>query len=260
MFEEYLRQIEQENIVTILYCCESGARAWQFPSPDSDYDIRFVYVHLLQWYVSLTSGRDTMEWFSDDRLLDFSGWDLRKTLNLFAVCNPAFNEQLGSPIIYRENTALSSAIRELIPKFFLPIRAFHHYFSIADKMQIIHPFEDSIGVKAYFYIIRPLLACRFILEHQVQPPTSFADLLEQIELPQEIKNQLIELVERKKNTKEKTLIEIPDTLIQYTSKLHEEMQALHLGGVNNLLPAGSEADRSQLETLFQQFTLHFAGK
>ncbi len=40
-----LKQIESKYKVKILYACETGSRAWGFPSPDSDYDIRFIYVH-----------------------------------------------------------------------------------------------------------------------------------------------------------------------------------------------------------------------
>ena len=255
MFEEYLQRIEQENNVSILYCCEAGSRAWGFPSPDSDYDIRFVYVPRIEWYLRLLPGRDTMEWFSDDRLLDFSGWELRKTLNLFAVCNPAFNEQLGSPIVYREEAVFAKTLRNRLAAYFHPVKAFHHYFSIADKMAAAHPFTEPIGVKAYFYIIRPLLACRFILNHSVQPPTLFSELLEQVDLPKEIQNLLTELVERKKTTDEKAAVAVPSDLILYTRQLHEEMSALRLDGLNRLLDSAQSPDRQPLETLFQHFTL-----
>lgn len=198
--------------MSILYCCESGSRAWGFPSPDSDYDIRFVYVHPIEWYLRLTPERDTMEWFSEDRLLDFSGWELRKALNLFAVCNPAFNEQLSSPIVYRKESVFVETLRTLLATYFQPMKAFHHYFSIADKMATVHPFEESIGVKAYFYIIRPLLACRFILNHSVQPPTLFSELIQQVDLQKEIQNLLIELVERKKRPMKKRPFPFPTPL------------------------------------------------
>ncbi|MDO4571128.1 MAG: nucleotidyltransferase domain-containing protein [Planctomycetia bacterium] len=255
MFEEYLQRIEQENNIKILYCCEAGSRAWKFPSPDSDYDIRFVYVHPVEWYLQLTPGRDTMEWFSEDRVLDFSGWELRKALNLFAVCNPAFNEQLDSPIIYRKDPRFLTSLRDLVSNYFLPIRAFYHYFTIAHKMAAIHPIAESIGVKAFFYIIRPLLACRFILDHHVQPPTIFADLYNTLDIPELIRAQLGQLIEQKKTTKEKAQIRVPAELVQYTDQIHQEMGALASENAKANFPTTEPADRKPLETLFQNCVL-----
>lgn len=39
-----LKEVEKKNNVKILYACETGSRAWGFPSPDSDYDVRFIYM------------------------------------------------------------------------------------------------------------------------------------------------------------------------------------------------------------------------
>lgn len=48
-----LTEIEQLEHVKILYAVESGSRAWGFASTNSDYDIRFIYMHPLEWYLSL---------------------------------------------------------------------------------------------------------------------------------------------------------------------------------------------------------------
>ncbi|MEM6906851.1 MAG: nucleotidyltransferase domain-containing protein, partial [Pseudomonadota bacterium] len=92
-----LTGIERDFGVRILFAIESGSRAWGFPSPDSDYDVRFVYVHPTDWYLSLTPGRDVIELpIRDD--LDIGGWDLRKALNLLLKPNPVMLEWLSSPI------------------------------------------------------------------------------------------------------------------------------------------------------------------
>jgi len=46
---QQLHEIEQRFNVTVLYACESGSRGWGFASPDSDYDVRFLYVHKPDW-------------------------------------------------------------------------------------------------------------------------------------------------------------------------------------------------------------------
>ena len=96
-------EIEQSENVTVLYACESGSRAWGFHSQDSDYDVRFIYAHPPDWYLSvdLEKKRDVIERpILDD--LDVSGWDLRKSLQLFRKSNPPLLEWLDSPIVYRD--------------------------------------------------------------------------------------------------------------------------------------------------------------
>src|SRR5262249_9363242 len=96
-----LSRIEKEHDVRVLMAVESGSRAWGFASPDSAYDVPFIYVHNRDWYLSVFEGRDTIEEMLPQSL-DLSGWDLRKTLRLFSNCNLALNEWLGSPIVYSE--------------------------------------------------------------------------------------------------------------------------------------------------------------
>ena len=75
-----LTQIETDHQVRILYACESGSRAWGFASTDSDYDVRFIYVHPRDGYLSVFQGRDVIE-LPIDNVLDINGWDLRKAYN-----------------------------------------------------------------------------------------------------------------------------------------------------------------------------------
>ncbi len=82
-----LAEIEAQENVRIVYACESGSRAWGFPSSDSDYDVRFIYLHPLEWYLSIEKRRDVIE-RPITGVLDVNGWDLRKALQLFRKSNP----------------------------------------------------------------------------------------------------------------------------------------------------------------------------
>src|SRR6187549_3465126 len=93
-----LKQIETKNQIKILYACETGSRAWGFPSPDSDYDIRFIYMHERDWYLSLSQRKDSIEFMEGD--LDITGWDLRKCLILLKKSNAPLIERLQSPVEY----------------------------------------------------------------------------------------------------------------------------------------------------------------
>jgi uncharacterized protein len=127
---EYLQRIEVEQDVSILYACESGSRAWGFPSADSDYDIRFVYVHPMEWYLSIQEKRDVLEFPICDNL-DFNGWDIRKALRLFHKSNPPLLEWLGSPIVYQEKGDFANRLRELSKSYYSPTSCIYHYLHMA---------------------------------------------------------------------------------------------------------------------------------
>lgn len=92
-----LSEIESKYDVKVLLAVESGSRAWGFASKDSDYDVRFVYMHKKDWYLCLIEGRDVIEELDSDGVLDMAGWDIRKALILMGKGNCAFAEWLNSP-------------------------------------------------------------------------------------------------------------------------------------------------------------------
>lgn len=125
-----LYEIEEEQNVKILYACESGSRAWGFPSSDSDYDVRFLYVNPLEWYLSIVNKRDVIEYPLNEQL-DINGWDLQKALLLFRKSNPPLMEWLGSPIIYLEEYSTTEKMRELAKEYYSPIASIYHYLHMA---------------------------------------------------------------------------------------------------------------------------------
>jgi len=175
--EQEVERIQSEHNVRVLLAVESGSRAWGFASPDSDYDVRFVYVHPLDWYISIAEPRDVIEEMLPGDL-DVSGWDLRKTLRLFAKCNLALNEWIGSPITYSEVPEFRRQLGELLPAFFNPIAAMNHYCSMAERALTDNYVGGKIGIKKLFYVLRPLYACRWIEHLQTQPPTEFDKLVD----------------------------------------------------------------------------------
>ena len=192
---ECLRGVEAEHDVRILYACESGSRGWGFASPDSDYDVRFVYVHRLDWYLTVDPGRDVIEKpISGD--LDVSGWDLRKALKLLHGSNPVLHEWLRSPIVYTRDETWAPRLSALAQAHLSPDRAYHHYLSMARRNQRDHLQGETVKYKKYFYVMRPLLAARWIREGRGAPPMRFADLaqatLNDVALIDEL-NRLLEI-------------------------------------------------------------------
>ncbi len=174
--ERAIAEIERQHDVRVLFAAESGSRAWGFASPDSDFDVRFIYVHRRDWYLSIDEPRDVIEAMLPGDL-DLSGWELRKTLRLFLRCNLALNEWLGSPIVYREHGDCAQRMRALVTDGFRAPAGYHHYLRMAQSVYAEHLAQDPVRLKKLFYVLRPLLACRWIRAAASQPPTEFQHLL-----------------------------------------------------------------------------------
>ena len=179
-----LKEIENEHNVSILFACESGSRAWGFASQDSDYDVRFIYKHSRDWYLSIDQGRDVIErQLPGD--LDVSGWELRKALRLYRKSNPPLLEWLRSPIIYKSDEQFLDQLRAVQwePLLqsgwgFSPHRCLRHYYSMA-RGNVRNYFDgEEVPLKKYLYVLRPLLACNWIEQRSTLPPVPFRELLD----------------------------------------------------------------------------------
>lgn len=195
---QQLEDIEQSCGVSILYACESGSRAWGFASEDSDWDVRFVYLHPPDWYLSidLEHKKDVIEQTVGD--LDISGWDLRKALWLFRKSNPPLLEWLQSPLIYVDRFGLSGRLRDLLPAYYSQSSCAHHYLHMADGNFREYLRGDIVWTKKYLYVLRPLLALRWIEDYSGQPPLVFDNLVEILLRAGPLKDAIHELLARKK--------------------------------------------------------------
>ena len=196
-----LKNIEQTKGVEILYAVESGSRAWGFASPDSDYDIRFIYKHELDYYLSLWNKPDTIEFMTTDDL-DGSGWDLRKTVKLLAKSNAPLPEWLYSPVVYYENEAFATQMRSLAKDTFSPIACIYHYLGTTKNFMDVCQ-QEQVKLKSYFYALRTALAGKWIIENNSFPPVDFMELLPIA--PQNMQDKVKELMTIKANQDESYL-------------------------------------------------------
>jgi len=194
-----LDEIEKEEKVTIFYACESGSRAWGFPSKDSDYDVRFLYLRSPDWYLSIDveEKRDVIE-RPISNMLDISGWDLRKALKLLHKSNPPLLEWLNSPIVYQQKLTIVERIRELVPEYYSPIACLHHYRHMAEGNYREYLKGEIVWVKKYFYVLRPLLAINWIEKKSNVVPMEFGVLVEHCVKSAKLKEAIEELLERKR--------------------------------------------------------------
>jgi len=194
-------RLAAEYDVTVLYACESGSRAWGFPSADSDYDVRVVYAHPRDWYLSIDWEQrdDTIDPPIADEV-DVHGWDLRKALGLFQAANPTLLEWLRSPLVYREDAAVLARWRGLISDYYTPRAAGHAYRGMARSVAEQNLTGDAISHKAYLYVLRALLAVRWIEQRPggAPPPVAFAALVEATVEQPDLRRAIDALVARKR--------------------------------------------------------------
>lgn len=242
---EEIKKIEQEHNVKVCYAVESGSRAWGFPSKDSDYDVRFIYVHHKDWYLSIEQKRDVIE-LPISNLLDINGWELRKALRLFQKSNPPLMEWLHSGIVYYQAFSLVDKMKAIQDQVFLPQSALYHYLNMAKGNYRDYLQDDQVKIKKYFYVLRPLLACNWIERFNTIPPIKFQELVEKILDNGLLKQEILTLLERKISgdelNLEPKLTVINDYLEEEISRMEEYSKMLRISKTD-LTP--------QLDSLFR---------
>lgn len=237
-----LLKIEQNENIKILIAVESGSRAWGFASPDSDFDVRFIYVRPKEFYLKLEKTRDVIELPIDD-VLDINGWDLQKALQLLHASNPTLFEWANSPIIYK-TTDYFNNFKKVINSYFKEKSGLYHYLSTAKRNYREYLKGDMVKAKKYFYVIRPILACKWILKNQTPPPMLFSSLVESV-LDEDIKPIVYNLLHLKTTLPE--IGEIPK-IIALNDYIEQNLEALKCE--IDLLPGSINSSFDELNELF----------
>ena len=203
-----LSRVEAERGVRVLFACESGSRAWGFASRDSDWDVRFLYVHKREWYLGVENRRDVVEQMLDEPFgpgspeLDLGGWELRKALRLLRKSNPPLLEWLKSPLVYAQDAQFHAEFSALAADYYSSERCFAHYLHMAfGNWRDYLRGRDAVRLKKYLYVFRPLLACRWIAHGLGPAPMLFSDMLEMLDEP-EVRSAVDALVARKQSSDE----------------------------------------------------------
>ena len=193
---ENLKKLEQQNDIKVIFAVESGSRSTGIPSQDSDYDVRFIYVHRLEWYLSIDEKRETLEVPITDHL-DLNGWELRKSLRLLRKSNPNLYEWLHSGIQYAKVTTFLEKMNSLEREAFSAKPTLFHYLNMAKRNATDFFHSEIIKTKNYFYVLRPVLACLWIEKYRTFPPNELRNLVPKLIQTAEIKQEIETIIERK---------------------------------------------------------------
>jgi len=244
--KKYLSDLEKEKGIEILFACETGSRAWGFQSSDSDYDVRIIYKHDIDWYLSLIEEKDTIELFLDNNEIDISGWDLRKSLRLLWKSNSPLLERIQSPIIYKLDKDFLASINSIAQKTYSRIATIHHYLSMAKKSLEEVTISNEYKLKKFFYALRASIACLWILEKEEMPPIEFGKMLNGLDLPKNLIMRIGELIKIKATISEIYLHKGEQELIEFMKNCIERAD-----GESKSLPA-SKGQMNDLDEFFRK--------
>jgi predicted nucleotidyltransferase len=192
-----LSAIEREHGVKIVLAVESGSRAWGFPSQDSDYDVRFIYLRPVEDYLTVVPRRDVIE-RPVDAVLDVNGWDIRKAIALMLRSNAVLQEWLSSPVRYLEIEPVSRQLKEFLEEVADPRTFEYHYDHQAQRsFAEVCAAGDEVRMKTYCYALRASLALRWLRDRGTPPPMDLPSLMAGVDHPPELGQEIVRLVDRK---------------------------------------------------------------
>ena len=248
-----LEQIQREEGVRILLAVESGSRAWGFHSPDSDYDVRFIYAQPVDWHLTIDPGRDVIERPISDEL-DLSGWDLRKSLGLILRSNAVVLEWLQSPIVYIGEQDFRADLTAFGQQTLRRKPVMWHYLRLAQRQHDrMRDADGNVRLKKYFYVIRPVLVLRWLRLHPdlSVPPMNMSELLSGASVPDAATGLINDLIEQKRTVPElgsvSTVPEEIDALIA------EELEAA-ISVLGDQPPEPKSTQRSEADDLLRKWT------
>lgn len=199
-----LSDAECDERVAIGWAIESGSRAWGFPSPDSDYDCRFLFVRRQEDYLSPWLKRDVIETPLEGDL-DVNGWELGKAIKLLLKGNAVVVEWLTSPIIYRGDAWLRDNLLDLARSFTDRDAIARHYLHLGEgQRRTYFADEKNVALKKLFYALRPAATLRWMRIHPASriAPMHFQTLMAECEPPEDVAAITANLIERKAVTRE----------------------------------------------------------
>lgn len=211
-----IKEIEAKENIRVLHVIESGSRAWGLASPDSDYDVRFIYVRDRNFYLSLRENKDFIDWELNE-VLDINGWDIKKVLQHFHKSNATLFEWSNSPVVYYTTDEWKKLYDEVAGKYFACKSSMYHYYGTANKNYHEYLMEDMVKYKKYFYVLRPILACKWIEEKKCPPPVLFDELFDSV-LEEDMKPVIADLLAKKVQMSESDKAPQIDKVNQYVEE------------------------------------------
>jgi predicted nucleotidyltransferase len=251
--ERRLLRLETEHNMTIVWAVESGSRAWGFPSPDSDYDCRFIYIRPLTDYLTLSPKRDVIE-VPIEEGLDVVGWDLFKMAKLLLKGNAAAIEWLMSPIVYRGFEEFRDdwckEAKDLVDQ---PTVTRHYYHLGRSQLRKYISDPEAVALKKIFYVLRPAVVLRWMRMNpeQAVAPMHLPTLIAETAIRPATHAEIATLLAKKALTREMGQGPLPGRIAKFIRSEYE--QAHELLKMANPLASPDQQQTARLERLVRHW-------
>ncbi|WP_172670770.1 nucleotidyltransferase domain-containing protein [Labrenzia sp. DG1229] len=245
-----LTELENRANISIPLAIESGSRAWGFPSPDSDYDCRFIFVRPLEQTFTLFPVRDVIE-EPLTPVFDINGWDLGKALRLMHSGNAVIVEWLKSVFSYQVNEAFRVAALELADEVCSRQLIGKHYYHLArTQLQRLNFLKGEVSLKKTLYILRPLTALMWLSEHpgRAIAPMNFRELQREVAFPDLVSEKVDALLERKARSSEMGTEKVDPVLSEFMLSKYESFESWSSAGRD------SDGHRAEIDIFWRHWS------
>ena len=199
----------KEKDISLLCCADNGSRSWGFASKNSDWDIKFLYVHNdKNKYISLSEPKQHTSFKYNDKL-ECVGYDIKKFLNLLQKGNAQTYELFNSKYFYAYFKHSSRILRGFTNDVLTENidKVMRHYLGLSYSIfKEVKKNNSSNKLKDCFYVIRSLLIVQYMFDENKLPPLDLNDLLNYVSntgrMDKELVNDILKLVELRKQGKE----------------------------------------------------------
>lgn len=245
--QQHIKTIASQRNIQVLLASETGSRAWGFPSPDSDYDVRLIYQHDIDWYLSFMEKKDNFDVMLANNEIDISAWELRKALRLLYKSNIAMIERIQSHIVYQQDNVFHEQINQLANACYSKIASMYHYLGLANNCIAKVDVDNPYKLKSFFYALRASTACLWILQRDDIPPMHFPTMLAGLSIKPDIVAKIHALIELKAKKSESYLHSGEAEIIDFMHH-HLKVAGEHANQLSGI--ADKEATKAQINAFF----------
>ena len=233
-----LRAIEKEHDIKVLLAVQTGSRAMGLASPNSDWDVSYLYVHKPDWYSREGEHPCVIEQVCEGDV-DTYGWELRDALEHLNAGNPTILEWLNSTPYYIIDESFSKRVQEIRKGFFSPANAIAYYNQIYNKYN--ERFLNQEGnLKTFLYYLRGVLACRWIETKGTMPTMFFGSLVDSTVEDDGIRAKVYALIKSKRKGENPDNVTVDAELIDFARHLAEHYDIVINSSQQDTVQHGAE--------------------